>query len=140
MPETIAEIPVKMLASMISRTAFAISLEESRFTLNGALLLLKTDSTTMVATDGHRLAYVEIESPAAGTGKNFRALVPKKAMAEIVKLADESGADSKLLFAGDENHLFFQFGERLADHTQTDRQFPGLRQGFAEGESCIWPS
>ena len=57
MPETIAEIPVKMLASMISRTSFAISLEESRFTLNGALLLLKPDATTMVATDGHRLAY-----------------------------------------------------------------------------------
>ncbi len=124
MPETIAEIPVKMLASMISRTAFAISLEESRFTLNGALMLLKTDSTTMVATDGHRLAYVEIESPAAGTGKNFRALVPKKAMAEIVKLADESGADSKLLFAGDENHLFFQFGERLLITRKLTGNFP----------------
>src|SRR5450631_651676 len=90
MPEKVAEIPVKLLSSMISRTSFAISLEESRFTLNGALLLLKTDSTTMVATDGHRLAYVEIVSPAAGTGKSFRALVPKKAMGEIVKLADES--------------------------------------------------
>src|SRR6202162_3368370 len=88
MPEVLAEIPVKMLASMISRTSFAISLEESRFTLNGALLLLKTDSTTMVATDGHRWAYVEIASPAASTGKSFRALVPKKAMGEIVKLAD----------------------------------------------------
>jgi DNA polymerase-3 subunit beta len=124
MPETIAEIPVKMLASMISRTAFAISLEESRFTLNGALMLLKTDSTTMVATDGHRLAYVEIESPEAGTGKTFRALVPKKAMAEIVKLADESGADSKLLFAGDENHLFFQFGERLLITRKLTGNFP----------------
>src|SRR5215813_13856650 len=53
-PEPIAHIPVKILASMISRTSFAISMEESRFTLNGALLLLKTDATTMVATDGHR--------------------------------------------------------------------------------------
>jgi len=124
MPETIAEIPVKMLASMISRTAFAISLEESRFTLNGALLLLKADSTTMVATDGHRLAYVEIASAAASTGKSFRALVPKKAMAEIVKLADESGADSKLIFAGDENHLFFQFGERMLITRKLTGNFP----------------
>ena len=124
MPETIAEIPVKMLASMISRTAFAISLEESRFTLNGALLLLKTDSIIMVATDGHRLAYVEIASPAASTGKSFRALVPKKAMAEIVKLADESSADSKLIFAGDENHLFFQFGERLLITRKLTGNFP----------------
>jgi DNA polymerase-3 subunit beta len=109
---------------MISRTSFAISLEESRFTLNGALLLLKTDSTTMVATDGHRLAFVEIASPAAGTGKSFRALVPKKAMAEIVKLADESGADSKLAFAGDENHLFFQFGQRLLITRKLTGNFP----------------
>ncbi|HLY18699.1 MAG TPA: DNA polymerase III subunit beta [Bryobacteraceae bacterium] len=123
MPESIAEIPVKMLASMISRTAFAISLEESRFTLNGALLLLKPDATTMVATDGHRLAYVETASP-ANTGKSFRALVPKKAMAEIVKLADESGAESKLLFAGDENHLFFQFGERLLITRKLTGNFP----------------
>jgi len=123
MPETIAEIPVKLLASMISRTSFAISLEESRFTLNGALLLLKTDATTMVATDGHRLAYVETASPGS-TNKTFRALVPKKAMAEIVKLADESGADSKALFAGDENHLFFQFGDRLLITRKLTGNFP----------------
>jgi len=123
MPETIAEIPVKVLASMISRTSFAISLEESRFTLNGALLLLKADATTMVATDGHRLAFVETSSP-SGANKTFRALVPKKAMAEIVKLADESGADSKALFAGDENHLFFQFGERLLITRKLTGNFP----------------
>src|SRR5437763_81085 len=59
MPEKVAEIPVKLLSSMIERTAFAISMEESRFTLNGALLLLKPESMAMVATDGHRLAFVE---------------------------------------------------------------------------------
>jgi len=122
MPETIAEIPSKMLSSMISRTAFAISLEESRFTLNGALLLLRADATLMVATDGHRLAYVE--SGAQSGGSSFRALVPKKAMAEIVKLADESGADSKAVFAGDENHLFFQFGDRLLITRKLTGNFP----------------
>src|SRR5471030_124243 len=69
MPEMVAEIPSKLLASMISRTQFAISLEESRFTLNGALLLLRTDATLMVATDGHRLAYVESAAQPAGAGK-----------------------------------------------------------------------
>jgi DNA polymerase-3 subunit beta len=123
MPETIAEIPVKLLASMISRTAFAISLEESRFTLNGALLLLRTDATTMVATDGHRLAYVENAAPAS-TSKTFRALVPKKAMAEIVKLAEESAPESKALFTGDENHLFFQFGDRLLITRKLTGNFP----------------
>ena len=47
---------------MIAKTIFAISAEESRFTLNGALLVLKNDGLTMVATDGHRLAMVETPS------------------------------------------------------------------------------
>jgi len=59
MPEQIAEIPIKLLASMIARTSFAISMEESRFTLNGALMLLRPEGLTMVATDGHRLAYTQ---------------------------------------------------------------------------------
>src|SRR6202167_5585959 len=49
MPEVLAEIPVGVLASMIARTIFAISMEESRFTLNGSLLLLKKDGLSMVA-------------------------------------------------------------------------------------------
>src|SRR5947208_12344650 len=59
MPDTIADIPVSVLASMIGRTIFAISAEESRFTLNGALLILKSTGLMMVATDSHRLALVE---------------------------------------------------------------------------------
>src|SRR3977135_3123613 len=54
MPDELAQIPVGMMASMIGKTIFAISAEESRFTLNGALLILKATGLTMVATDGHR--------------------------------------------------------------------------------------
>jgi DNA polymerase III subunit beta len=124
MPEHVAEIPVKLLSSMIERTSFAISMEESRFTLNGALLLLKPESMTMVATDGHRLAYVESVVDGGQIGKPFRALVPKKAMGEIVKLAADSGADGKAIFAGDDNHLFFQIGERLLLTRKLTGNFP----------------
>src|SRR5215813_15465149 len=89
MPQSMAEIPVKTLASMIARTAFAISMEESRFTLNGALLLMRPEGLTMVATDGHRLAFVQAPQAESGNvDQQFRALVPKKAMTELVKLAD----------------------------------------------------
>ncbi len=121
-PAPIAEIPVRMLSSMIARTVFAISMEESRFTLNGALLLLKPEGMTMVATDGHRLAYVENPTPAGE--RPFRALVPKKAMGEIVKLADESDADAKAIVAGDDNHLFFQIGDRLLITRKLTGNFP----------------
>src|SRR6478735_3136995 len=52
-------IPAAALKTLISRTIFAISNEESRYTLNGALLILKVESMAMVATDGHRLSFVE---------------------------------------------------------------------------------
>jgi len=121
MPEVITMIPCKQLASMISRTIFAISMEESRFTLNGALLLLKEDGMVMVATDGHRLAFVEAE----GTNQRaFRALIPRKAMGEIVKLADEAAPEAKIAFSGDDNHLFFQFGNRMLITRKLSGNFP----------------
>src|SRR5580658_2851123 len=51
------KISAASLKNMISKTIFAISNEESRYTLNGALLVLKAESMAMVATDGHRLAH-----------------------------------------------------------------------------------
>jgi len=125
MPLPIAEIPVKTLAMMITRTAFAISMEESRFTLNGALLLMRPEGLTMVSTDGHRLAFVQ--ATAADSGKvdqQFRALIPKKAMAELIKLADESAPEGKVMFSGDDNHLFFQIGHRLLMTRKLTGNFP----------------
>src|SRR5207302_1722727 len=55
----VVKIPAQVLRGLIARTGFAISNEESRYTLNGALMLLKPESITMVATEGHRLADCE---------------------------------------------------------------------------------
>lgn len=137
MPEPVAELPVRLLSSMITKTVFAISMEESRFTLNGALLLLKNGEVTMVATDGHRLAYVEDDAKHDHQGKTFRALVPKKAMHEIVRLAGESGLDSNLLLGGDENHLFFQFGERLLITRKLTGNFPDYERVLPKENSHL---
>src|ERR1051325_1146083 len=135
MPERVAEIPVRVLSSMIARTSFAISMEESRFTLNGALLLLKPESMTMVATDGHRLAFVESGVDGGQVSKPFRALMPKKAMGEIVKLADDSGGEAKAVFAGDDNHLFFQIGERLLLTRKLTGNFPDYERVLPKDNS-----
>ena len=138
MPEPISEIPVGLLASMIARTSFAISMEESRFTLNGALLLLSGGEITMVATDGHRLAYVESPMTANGASSSgFRALIPRKAMGEIVKLAEQSAPEAKLVFAGDDNHLFFQFGERLLITRKLTGNFPDYERVLPKDNSNI---
>jgi len=123
-PHALVKIPAKLLASVIAKTTFAISLEESRYTLNGALLVVKPGSLTMVATDGHRLAMVETEHKFEGLSSETRVLVPKKAMNEVQRLAAESGDDAVVEFAQDESHLFFQFGGRLLTCRKLTGQFP----------------
>src|SRR6202140_5439 len=123
-PHALVKIPAKLLADAIAKTTFAISLEESRYTLNGALLVLKPGSLTMVATDGHRLAMVETDHNFEGFSTETRVLVPKKAMSEVQRLAAESGDDEVVEFAQDESHLFFQFGGRLLTSRKLTGQFP----------------
>jgi DNA polymerase III subunit beta len=123
-PHPLVTIPAKILSSLIAKTAFAISNEESRYTLNGALLLLKPDSMTMVATDGHRLALAEIDHAFTGLTRELRPLVPKKALAEVQRLASEVGENGQIEFALDDSHLFFRVGERLLISRMLTGQFP----------------
>jgi DNA polymerase III subunit beta len=123
-PQALVKIPAQLLSNVIGKTTFAISLEESRYTLNGALLVLKPSSLTMVATDGHRLAMVETEHKFDGFSAETRVLVPKKAMTEIQRLAAQSGDDGVVAFAQDESHLFFQFDRRLLTSRKLTGQFP----------------
>jgi DNA polymerase-3 subunit beta len=124
MPAPVAEVPAGLLAGLINRTVFAISNEGSRYTLNGGLLLLKPDSITMVSTDGHRLAFIEAAHPFGKIGGQLRALVPKKALLEIQKLAMEAGPDPPVAVSNDETNLFFQFGKRLLITRKLTGQFP----------------
>src|SRR6202162_3457733 len=124
MPHVLVKIPATLLEGLISKTKFAISMEESRYTLNGGLLILKPDTLAMVATDGHRLALAETDHKLAGLNGEVKVLIPKKAMDEVEKLASASGPDSHLEFAKDESHLFFQVGHRLLISRILTGQFP----------------
>jgi DNA polymerase-3 subunit beta len=123
MPEPLAQIPLSALSQMISSTIFAISAEESRFTLNGALLILRDTGLVMVATDGHRLAMVEKQVSLPGLSGSYRALLPKKAMAEIQKLAGDDSS-KQIEFSGNENHLFFRIDKRLLLSRKLTGNFP----------------
>jgi DNA polymerase-3 subunit beta len=128
MPEELAQIPAGVLASMISKTIFAISAEESRFTLNGALLLLKSNGITMVATDGHRLAMIESDYELPAIQTTYRALLPRKAMGEILKLVGDGNGDAMIHFSGDDNHLFFKLGGRLLLSRKLTGNFPDFER------------
>jgi len=123
-PHPLVKIPAKILNAMIARTAFAISTEESRYTLNGALLVLKPEAALMVATDGHRLALVETEHKFDGLNNEVRVLVPRKAMMEVQRLAAEVGEDAQVDFARDDSNLYFQFGRRLLSSRLLTGNFP----------------
>src|SRR3954454_17775538 len=75
------EVPFAEFRRMVAKILFAVSAEESRFQLNGALLKLKDGSLEMVATDGHRLALVE--GGLEGAGGEDSVLVPRKALQEL---------------------------------------------------------
>jgi len=117
------KIPAAVLRSMIAKTGFAIATEESRYTLNGALMVLKPESITMVATDGHRLAHIErAGEKLEGVSGEMKTLIPKKAMDELKSLLD---SDVETVdFAKDESTLFFRVGPRLLTSRQLTGQFP----------------
>ncbi|HVH70698.1 MAG TPA: DNA polymerase III subunit beta [Candidatus Dormibacteraeota bacterium] len=124
MPHTLVKIPAAILQSLIAMTKFAISMEESRYTLNGGLLILRPDTLAMVATDGHRLALAETDHKLKGMNAELKVLVPKKAMDEVEKLSGAAGSDAHLEFTKDESHLFFQVGHRLLISRILTGQFP----------------
>jgi DNA polymerase III subunit beta len=124
-PETgLTQLSAASIKSMISKTIFAISNEESRYTLNGALLILKAESLSMVATDGHRLAHIEKtgESLKNISGEK-KTLIPRKALAELQSLLADSDGEA-LDFYDDEHTLFFRLGHRVLTTRKLTGQFP----------------
>ena len=98
-------IPFQTFRNMVTKIFFAISSEESRFQLSGALMQLIEDGLVMVATDGHRLALVE--SQIQGMEESDGVLVPRKALQELQRFEGED-----LSFRRSEHHLSFTLGVR----------------------------
>jgi DNA polymerase-3 subunit beta len=122
----VTSIPTPALKTLIARTIFAISNEESRYTLNGALLVIKAESLAMVATDGHRLSYVEKPNEVLeGISGEKRVLIPRKALQELQQLLSNTEAE-KVEFADDEHTLFFRVGHRTLSTRRLSGQFPNF--------------
>ena len=125
---TVAVTSISLIAlrTLIARTIFAISNEESRYTLNGALLVIKAESLAMVATDGHRLSFVEKPNEnLEGISGEKRVLIPRKALQELQQLLTNTDAD-KVDFADDEHTLYFRIGHRTLSTRKLSGQFPNF--------------
>ena len=121
---TVGKIPADVLAKLITRTIFAISTEDSKYTLSGALLFFKPGAITMVATDGHRLAHAEKAEALEDVSEEIKVLVPRKAMGELLRMITESTDAERIAFSRDDNHLFFDMGKRLLISRLLTGQFP----------------
>lgn len=124
-------LPAELLKTFIGRTSFAITNEESRYTLNGAKFELWPDKARMVATDGHRLSFIE-KAINLGDAK-LDVLIPRKTLAELGRLSAES--DNSVEVAFHENHLFFKFGKRLLSSRTLSGQFPNYEMVLPKGNS-----
>lgn len=117
-------IPADALRELIARTSFAITGEDARYYLAGALLVLAKDSVVMVATDGHRLSYAQ--RPATlDVAEPLRILVPRKAVSELQHLLED---EETAVFRQVENHLVFGVGDRLLASKTIEGQFPAYEK------------
>ncbi|HEV7699870.1 MAG TPA: DNA polymerase III subunit beta, partial [Pyrinomonadaceae bacterium] len=112
-------LPAEVFSFFVRNTAFAITNEQSRFTLSGAKFIVGDGVAKMVTTDGHRLAYVE--RPVEDKESVIDTLIPKKALLELVKISRGQG---DVAFGEDPNHLFFSTEGRLLITRKLTGTFP----------------
>ena len=136
-PKPLVKIPAPLLSTLVEKSSFAIAAEESRYMLNGSLMILKPDSVTMVATDGTRLAHIQTEHEFKGLKDEVKILVPKKALLEVDRLLKEEGEKAQVEFARDDTHLFFRVGKRLLISRMLTGQFPNYEAVMPRGNKNI---
>ena len=124
-----ATLPRDVMKQMVAKTQFAITGEDTRYFLNGALFIQKPDSMSLVATDGHRLALISVprEKVKGKKGEEEeRVILPRKTLLEMGRLLAEGEGDIR--YERGENHLFFDIGGRLLISRMIDGQFPAFER------------
>ena len=122
------------LRRMVAYTQFAITGEDTRYFLNGALFILAPDALSLVATDSHRLAFITVPR-AGGTGDELRIILPRKTLLELGRLlVDHEGP---VLYEQGENHLFFTIGDRVLISRVIDGQFPAYERVIPKGNDKV---
>ncbi|MBA2305468.1 MAG: DNA polymerase III subunit beta [Acidobacteria bacterium] len=130
-----ATLPRDVLKHMVSKTQFAITGEDTRYFLNGALFIQRPESMSLVSTDGHRLALITVPREPGkgepGKGKSAgdeeeRVILPRKTLLELGRLLSEGEGDIR--YERGENHLFFDIGGRMLISRMIDGQFPAFER------------
>ncbi len=122
--EKMVVLPTETLEKAVKRTTYAVSNDETRQMLTGALLQFKGGELRMVGTDGHRLAKAAFKGDFKGLdGRDL--IIPPKALNQVVRLA--SGQESVNL-AVSKNFAVFEMGPTTVYSRLIDGNFPNYEQ------------
>jgi DNA polymerase-3 subunit beta len=117
-------ITARVLHQLITRTIFAVSDDERRQNLNLALLILRPTSLTMVATDGHRLSFVEkTNERISGVRVVKQVLIPLLPLQELHQLLLDPSVET-VLFVEEDDTLTFHVGQRAISWAKPTENFP----------------
>src|SRR5256884_5157620 len=120
----VVTIRQKDLRDGLRKTSYAISTDETRYVLNGVLFSFKDNKLTLVATDGRRLALVEIELEFPRS-QEADIIVPTKAVGELERLLGEEG---EVKLSVSENQIAFEVGSTLLVSKLIEGNYPNYRQ------------
>ena len=116
-------LPQGALKALITQTIYAMSVEETRFILNGALLIAEKNTLTMVATDGRRLATAHA-AVTSGTKQPLRVVIPAKTIRELGRLLQGDEPEDVVIAPLKDNQLTFRFGAVTMATRLLEGQFP----------------
>jgi DNA polymerase-3 subunit beta len=129
-------IPIErsLLLDMIDKVIFAVTSDETRYQINGTLMLLNKKHLSLVATDGHRLAYVSGRLEKGAAESSVEIIVPRKAIQELARIGE--GQD-EVLFGQKENHAFFKVGRTMLSTSLVAAKFPDYQKVIPEGNDKL---
>lgn len=117
----VLKLPAKVFVHFIQHTSFAITNEQSRFTLSGAKFMIEGKIARMVTTDAHRLAVIEREIENEDD-ISMDTLIPKKSLHKLASISQN--VDSDISFGEDANHLYFESDGRILWARKLSGNFP----------------
>jgi DNA polymerase III subunit beta len=129
-PDTRITLPADAFVQTVSRVARSASRDETRPVLTGILMSASAQELRMVATDSYRLSVKETVLESALQG-SLEANIPARALQELVRIAQQAGAESLAVSVG-QNQVIFELGEVVLSSRLIDGQFPNYRQLLPE--------
>jgi len=99
-------VPQKTLKSLLAQVSFAMAVHDIRYYLNGILFVAEGNKLSLVATDGHRLAFasatLDVEVP------KQEVILPRKTVLELQRLLSDKDGATEMQFAGNQARFRFE--------------------------------